>query len=257
MGHMNARCVRSKGRIEISASAVPMHRSGLPPAHGQGTSRGFRVRFQRTSSSQISRGLAPKTDPVHAVSACSSLLTTVNEDTQVIQFSHLSVKEFLTSDHLSKANDTISHYHISTMPAHTLVARVCLGILLHLPEDVTSDDLEKFPLAGYAAEYWVDHARFEDVSQEVEDGMKELFDPRKSHLAVWTWIYDQTDPYWRPNGTSQNSVETEQNCIALCGVLRLTQDCKIPNRGALTGRGSSWLRRQVHCIVCGIGPGTR
>ena len=39
-------------------------------------------------------------DPVHAVlSTCSSLLAVVNvEDTQVIQFSHFSVKEFLTSN---------------------------------------------------------------------------------------------------------------------------------------------------------------
>jgi hypothetical protein len=87
-------------------------------------------------------------DPVDAVlSACSSLLAVVNvKDTQVIQFSHFSVKEFLTSDRFPQANDTISDYHISMTPAHTLVARVCLGTLLHLPEDVTNDSLENFPL---------------------------------------------------------------------------------------------------------------
>jgi len=112
-------------------------------------------------------------DPVYAVlSACSSLLAVVNvEDTQVIQFSHSSVKEFLISDRFLQANDTISCYHISMTPAHALVARVCLSTLLHLPEDVTNDSLEKFPLAEYAAEHWVDHARFEDASQDVEDGM--------------------------------------------------------------------------------------
>jgi hypothetical protein len=40
--------------------------------------------------------------------------------------------------------------------------------------------------AKYSAEYWVDHARLEDVSRNVKDGLKELFDPSagfKPHLA--------------------------------------------------------------------------
>jgi len=55
------------------------------------------------------------------------------------------------------------------------------------------DTLKDFPLAEYAAEHWVGHARFENVSSTVQDGMKRLFDPSKSHLSVWDWIYD-SDP---------------------------------------------------------------
>ena len=70
-------------------------------------------------------------------------------------------------------------------PAHTLAAQVSLGILLHLEEDVvTSGSCEKWPLAGYAAEYWAGHALFEGVSRKVEGGVKQLFDPNKPHLAV-------------------------------------------------------------------------
>jgi hypothetical protein len=43
----------------------------------------------------------------------------------------------------------------------------------------------------------VDHARFDDVSGKVEDGMKLLFDPTKFHFSVWVWIHDLEDPYWR------------------------------------------------------------
>jgi hypothetical protein len=58
-----------------------------------------------------------------------------------------------------------------------------LGILLHLDKDVvTGDSLKESPFAKYAAEHWADHARLEDVLPNVEDGMKQLFDPRKSHL---------------------------------------------------------------------------
>jgi ankyrin repeat protein len=139
-------------------------------------------------------------DPVDAVlSTCSTLLIIVNnQGSPVIQFSHFSVKEFLTSTRLAKSIDIISRrYHISMTPAHTLVAQACLGILLHLDQDVTSDSLEIFPLTKYAAEHWVDHARFEDVSRNVEDGMKQLFDPGKPHLATCVWIYDPSVLPWK------------------------------------------------------------
>jgi hypothetical protein len=181
-------------------------------------------------------------DPVHAVlSACSSLLAVVNvKDTQVIQFSHFSVKEFLTSDRFPQANDTISRYHVSMTSAHTLVARVCLGTLLHLPEDVTSDSLQKFPLAEYAAEHWVDHARFEDVSRNVEDGMKELFDPRKSHLAVWVWIHDLEVSSWRriERGKIPSGLRgTALHYAALCGLHRIAKWLIVEHAQDVQARG--------------------
>jgi ankyrin repeat protein len=143
-------------------------------------------------------------DPVDAVlPTYSSLLAIVDESYgdefsterylgKVIQFSHFSVREFLTSARLAEASDTISRrYHISMTPAHTLAAQACLGILLHIDKDVvTRDSLEELPLAKYAAKHWVDHAQLEDVSRNVEDGMKQLFDPSNSHLAVCIWIRD-------------------------------------------------------------------
>jgi hypothetical protein len=144
-------------------------------------------------------GLIPKfredwrlEDPVEAVlSTCSTLLSVVHvDDFRAIQFSHFSVKEFLTSTRFAEKHDIISrHYYIAITPAHTLVAQACLGILLHLDESVTKDSLEKFPLAEYAAQHWFEHARFEGVAQNVE-GIKQLFDPRKPHLSVWLSIYD-------------------------------------------------------------------
>ena len=153
-------------------------------------------------------------DPADAVlSTCSSLLSIVNvEGSQVIQFSHFSVKELLTSIRLAEASDAISRrYHISMTPAHTLAAQACLGILLHLNKDVTSAILEELPLTKYAAEHWADHAQFEDVSRNVEVGMKQLFDPNEPHLAVCVWIHEpdvltreqtpRTDRPLPPNGT--------------------------------------------------------
>ena len=138
-------------------------------------------------------------DPAHTVlSICSGLLAVVKPDDgpPVVQFAHFSVKEYLTSARLAEANDTTSRFLVSMTAAHTIIAQACLGVLLHLDESVTRDTLEKFPLAAYAAEHWVGHARSENVSANVQDGMKRLFDPCKSHLSFWTWVRDPESP-WR------------------------------------------------------------
>jgi ankyrin repeat protein len=138
-------------------------------------------------------------DPVYAVlSTCTTLLSIVNyQGSPVIQFSHFSVKEFMTSTRLAEGTDIISRrYHISMTPAHTLVAQACLGILLHLDKDVNRDSLKDFALAEYAVEHWVDHAQFEDMSRSVDDGMKQLSDPSKPHFAICVWIYELAVSIW-------------------------------------------------------------
>ena len=162
-------------------------------------------------------------DPAHTVlSVCSSLLVIVEpgSGSPVVQFAHFSVKEYLMSVQLAEAKDTISRYHISMSAAHTIVARACLGVLLHLDDNVTKDSLEKFPLAEYAAEHWVEHARFEDVSLTVQDGMKRLFDPSNSYLSIWVWLCDpkdttnQSERSERPGKASA----TPLHYAALCGI---------------------------------------
>jgi hypothetical protein len=130
-------------------------------------------------------------DPAHTVlSMCSSLLAVVkvHEGSTVVQFAHFSVKEYLTSARLAKAKHSISRFHVSMTPAHTIVAQACLGVLLHLDENITKDSLKNFPLAEYAARHLAVHAMFENVSSYVQDGMKRLFDPSKCHVSVLIWI---------------------------------------------------------------------
>ena len=112
-------------------------------------------------------------DPADAVlSTCSTLLSLVNaQDSQVIQFSHFSVKEFLTSARFAEKRDTISsRFHISMTPAHSLVAKACLGVLLHLDKNVTRWTLRKFPLARYAGS----SMPAQGVSQNAEAGMSQI-----------------------------------------------------------------------------------
>jgi len=126
------------------------------------------------------------------MSACSSLVIIVKEgDSSIVQFSHFSVKEFLMAKRLAESIKDVSHYYIQLETAHTILAQACLGVLLGLDNSVDRDNIEDFPLARYAAQYWNTHARVESVSSRIEDGMKCLFNKDRPHFATWLWIYNE------------------------------------------------------------------
>jgi hypothetical protein len=126
------------------------------------------------------------------LSICSSLISIVNnrDDSRVVQFSHLSAKEFLTSNNLASSTWDISQYHILPGPAHTILAQVCLRLLLNLDGRNYYENVRVSPLAEYAARHWIVHAQFEGVSSRVLDSMKTLFDPDKPHFAAWICLFD-------------------------------------------------------------------
>ena len=124
-------------------------------------------------------------------STCSSLITVVDDGhSQVVQFSHFSVKEFLTSDRLAHSSGDVSPYHILFEPAHTILAQACLGVLLCLDDHVDRSNARDIPLAEYASRHWVDHARFEKVLLCIQVAMKYFFDVDKPHYAAWLRVYD-------------------------------------------------------------------
>ena len=128
------------------------------------------------------------------MSTCSSLVIVVkddSEDSRIVQFSHFSVKEFLMSSRLAESSSDVSRYHILPEPAHTVLAQACLGVLLQLDDHINRDKIKNFPLARYAAVHCVKHARVENVSSHIMDGMKCLFDADKPHFAAWLWVYNE------------------------------------------------------------------
>ena len=125
------------------------------------------------------------------LTSCSSLIVIVDTGgSRVVQFSHFSVKEFLTSDRLTTSSQDVSRYHIDFGPAHRILAHACLSILLRLDQLIEDSSVEALSLlASYAAEYWVRHAQFEDVVSRIK-GMEDLFDPDKPYFAAWCKLYD-------------------------------------------------------------------
>jgi ankyrin repeat protein len=123
--------------------------------------------------------------------ACSSLIAIVEAgDSRVVQFSHFSVKEFLTSSRLATANGAASDYYINWAPAHKTLAQACVGVLLQTQHDVDGHTAEDHPLARYAAQHWTTHTQFEDVSLHLQKGMEYLFDRDKPHFEEWRTLYD-------------------------------------------------------------------
>ena len=126
------------------------------------------------------------------ISACSSSVMIVKDgDSRVVQFSHFSVKEYLTANRLAEPIKDVSRYHIRLEAAHTILAQACLGALLRLDDSIDRDKIKDFPLALYAAQYWTTHARVENVSSRIKDGMESLFDADRPQFATWLWIYNE------------------------------------------------------------------
>jgi hypothetical protein len=154
----------------------------------------FAIEFDRDVGPNLREGWRPENAEDAVLSACSTLIAVIESmGSKVVQFSHFSVKEYLTSDRLRTSEiGNIRHYHIPLDAAHTILARACLTVLLQLDESVDKKRLEEFPLAFYAAQHWVDHAKYEGVASRIQDAMEQLFNPSNPYLAVGlgftTWI---------------------------------------------------------------------
>jgi hypothetical protein len=142
------------------------------------------------------------------LSTCSSLIAIIPRGgSRVVQFSHFSVKEYLTSPRLAQSpHGEVSRFRIDLEPAHTIMTQACLATLLRLDDHASNSDANGSPLVKYAAQHWVDHAQFEKVSSHVRDGIDDLFDSSKSHLAAWVRVHDIDEVWPNFSPTSRDGV---------------------------------------------------
>jgi ankyrin repeat protein len=166
------------------------------------------------------------------LSSCSSLITIVETDySRVVQFSHFSVKEYLTSARLATPSADVSRYHVDLESAHTILAQACMSVLLQPDNGVEeSGAIEKrSPLAGYAARHWVTHAQFERVSSFLRKAMEYLFDLDMPYFAAWLHLYDiDTRPVSGSSSLHWSAVSTKSGATplylaALCGFQDLAE----------------------------------
>jgi len=154
------------------------------------------IAFEAGELPQYHVNWRPENSEEEVLSICSSLITIVDIDgSQVVRFSHFSVKEYLTSERLANAGKALSWYHILPDSAHTILAKASLSVLLALDDQVDKDTMKNFPLAIYAARYWVDHAKLHGVSSRIKDAMERLFDWERPYFVTWVWIHDIDFPF--------------------------------------------------------------
>ena len=197
------------------------------------------------------------------LTSCSSLIAIVDTgDSRAVQFSHFSVKEFLTSSRLATASRDISRYHIALEPAHTILAQACVSILLQLHDVDDVDDVDDMdevkknaPLARYAAEHWVRHAQFEDVVSRIK-GMEYLFDPDKPYFAAWRRLYD-IDAVPPPTGSclfhafvlSKSGETTPLYYAALCGFRNIVEQLIVKHPQHVNAVGGRYGTTAVAALV--------
>ena len=95
------------------------------------------------------------------------------------------------------------------------MAQACLATLLRLDEHTGDNNTKLSPLIKYAAEHWVEHARFENVSSRVRDGMDDLFDSSKPHFTAWLQVHN-IDKGWS-SPYSQDGTGSPLYYAAFCG----------------------------------------
>jgi hypothetical protein len=119
----------------------------------------------------------------------------------------------LTFDRLRTSEiGNIRQYHIAFDAAHTVLAR-----------------------AFYAAQNWVDQAKYEGVASQIQHPMEQVFNPRKPYLrhglGYTTWIQFGANV---PSTVSQNgTLGNLGNCVVLCNSMwiQLVANYLIVTRG--------------------------
>ena len=159
------------------------------------------------------------------LSICSSLITIIPRyGSRVVQFSHFSVKEYLTSPRLARSpHGEVSRFRIDLEPAHTIMAQACLATLLRLDEHAGNGDPKVSPFVKYSAEHWVNHAQFEKVSLRLRDGMDDLFDSSKPQFAAWLRVHDMDECWYEFTPYSRDSVGSPLYYAASCGFYDLAE----------------------------------
>jgi Ankyrin repeats (many copies)/Ankyrin repeats (3 copies) len=192
------------------------------------------------------------------LASCSSLIAIVESDnSRVVQFSHFSVREFLTSTRLATSSGEVSRYHIALEPAHTILGQACMSILLR------SDDRDKqsgngvrisSPLARYAAEHWAAHAQFEHVSSYLRTSMESLFDLDKPYFAAWLELYD-VDIDASPGSTFYLFAPSDKRgasplyYAALCGFHDLVENLIVKYPQHVNASGGWYVRPLVAALA--------
>jgi ankyrin repeat protein len=113
---------------------------------------------------------------------------------------------------------------------------------------------ENAPLARYAAEYWVNHAQFEEVASRIK-GMEYLFDPDKPYFAAWRKLYDidvhpdEGTVFYQFTPISKSDAGTPLYYAALCGFSKLVEQLIVKYPQHVNAIGSYYVTPAVAALA--------
>jgi len=179
-----------------------------------------------------------------------------HDDARVVQFSHFSVKEFLTSPRLAGPIRDVSHYYVGLEPAHTIMAQACLSVLLRSDVRVDHDGVRNnSPLAKYAAKHWATHAQFKNVSSYLRRPMECLFDADRPYFASWLKLHDidirppYESSFFQLTDPIAKSPAGPTYYAALCGFRDLAEHLIVKNPHAVNTDGGHYVTPFVAALA--------
>ncbi|KZL87248.1 pfs domain-containing protein, partial [Colletotrichum incanum] len=151
---------------------------------------------------------------------CSSLVAVITRDdndgeseVKELQLAHFSVKKYLLSDRVEQA---ISGTFRETL-ARASITEICLAYLLELEYSLSPARLrQSYPLAQYAAQYWMSHAVEADTSRV--DTLIREFCQRKHSSKTFYQLHDPDQPWIKELGEFETSDAPMLYYIALRGI---------------------------------------
>lgn len=113
--------------------------------------------------------------------------------TGVVNFAHFSVKEFFLSGPLNSLG--FDHYHLKADSGHSLIARACIAVLFHIPEDdadytTTDSGTPSDSFLRYAAVHWMGHVRDAGADPSLDFLADQILDDTGPYFLRWLDISD-------------------------------------------------------------------
>ena len=105
----------------------------------------------------------------------------------VIKLSHFSVKEYLMSTRVEE------YFSIDEKTSHSKISEFSIAYLLQFDDDsvpLRKAMVDTMPLAQYAAEHWIDHAKSGGMSPTVLKLILHLFKSESAPFKNWIRIHD-------------------------------------------------------------------
>ena len=111
-------------------------------------------------------------------------------NTEYIKLSHFSVKEYLLSTCVEE------YFRIDEKTSHSKISELSIAYLLQFDDDsvpLTKAMVDSMPLANYAAEHWISHAKSGGMDLTVFQLILCLFTSESAPFKNWIRIYNFDD----------------------------------------------------------------